>query len=200
MNFISHIQYWLGEIPLPSQLDRSHRYMLHLFDTPSYTYYLLDQLLKQIQVVAVIHNGNLSSQLRLSEFPHHTKTYEDHLQLFANLLERHQLSELYICLSPEDHPPSIERILPFAVTFKSYGQVQICDLNCHFAYDANNLPAVKDTLCLTRKKSINFRNSRPEWTPSIKSNHYVELLDLETQTLWKLPYPHSSNAKFITAT
>lgn len=200
MNFISHIQYWLGEIPLPSQLDRSHRYMLHLFDTPSYTYYLLDQLLNRINVVAVIHNGNLSSQLKLSQYPHHTKTYEDHLQLFANLLERHKLSELYICLSPEDHPQSIERILPFACTFSDFGQVKIHNLSCQFAYDARNLPSSNGAFNLTRKRQLNFHSKKSEWTPDIKSNHYIELIDLETQTVWKLPYPHSSSAKVSTAT
>lgn len=191
MNLIPQIQYWLGIIPLPEQIDRSHTYILHLFDTPSYTYLLLDHLLRVLKVDAVIHNGNLSSQLNLTKNPHSKMEYEAHLEIFARILETHDISKLFICLSPQDHEQSIRRALPFASIHAPFGQATIGNQSYAFAYYQNNLPDSMDDFRLTPKKSIHFTTQKINWNTNKSDNFFIELIDTTTKAIWKLPYPHN---------
>lgn len=197
MNFISQIQYWLGEIPLPNEMDKSHSYVVHLFDTPSYTYLLLNKLLSQVNVTAVIHNGNLSSQIDLSKFPFKTIAYESHLNLFAKVLKRHQIDQLYICLSPIDHTQSIQRTLPYATVFEHYGEAYIEDFHFVFSYDRKNLPERSGDFNLSRNLPFQINPWHIDWTPNIRGGYFIELIDLVTREIWKLPYPQGYQPKLV---
>lgn len=200
MNFISQIQYWLGEIPLPNEMDKSHSYVVHLFDTPSYTYLLLSKLLSQLNVSAVIHNGNLSSQIDLSKFPYKTITYESHLNLFAKVLRKHHIDQLYICLSPIDHTQSIKRKLPHAIVFEKFGEAFVEDYHFVFAYDQKDLPEISGDFNLFRNLPFQINPWHIDLTPNIKGGYFIELIDLSTKETWKLPYPQGYQPTLVQIT
>ena len=195
MSFISQIRYWLGEIPLPNEMDKSHSYVVHLFDTPSYAYLLLNKLFSQLNVSAIIHNGNLSSQIDLSVSPHKTIAYESHLNLFAKVLRKHQIHQLYICLSPIDHSQSIKRALPNADVFEEYGEAIIEDFHFVFAYDQKNLPDISGDFNLVRNLPFQINPWHIDLTPNLKGVYFIELIDLATRESWKIPYPQGYQPK-----
>jgi hypothetical protein len=180
MKLINHIQYWLGEFPLPIHIDSTHEYVLHLYDTPGYAYLTLDQIFKKIKVVAVIHNGNLIKELSITQHPNYISQYESNLHVLSRVLDFHQIRDLYICLGSEDHLQSLYRIFPKAIIFEKYGEITINHQLFGFAHDKSNLLNTNYDVVLVRNNHFHAHNLKNIFMPDNPHEFHFELIDTTT--------------------
>lgn len=134
MRLITYINQFLGEIIFPKSLNPNSAYILHLFNTPSYTYVMLDRLLSTGAIVAIIHSGNLCSDFSVRKDPSKIITYEDNLHLLRRLVTKHNIQDFALSLSRHDHLPSIKRVLPNAQIYETSGTLKLLNRTYHFSH------------------------------------------------------------------
>lgn len=139
MNLITYINQFLGEINFPKSLNPNSAYILHLFNTPSYTYVMLDRLLSTGAIVAVIHSGNLCSDFSVRKHPSRIMTYEDNLHMLRRLIARHNIKDFALTLSRHDHLPSVKRVLPNAKIYENVGVLKLLNRTYYFSHHPHHL-------------------------------------------------------------
>lgn len=187
MNLLNQIKYWLGDIPIPSTLSRTQPYLLHLFDTHSYTFMSIEQLLTKLNIVAVVHSGNLCRQINLATNPELICIYEQQLAVFSKALLLHDITDVYISLGPTDHFQSIKRVLPLSQLVQDCGEFNLYGQRFSYGYDKQQQASHLCTIKLYSRKD--FRNIRYDNAPffGFFSRSYIELINLETAEVHKLP-------------
>lgn len=149
MSLITYFNQFLGEIYFPKSLNPNSAYILHLFNTPSYTYVMLDRLLSTGAIVAIIHSGNLCSDFSVKQQPSKIIAYEDNLNLLRKLVHKHKIRDFALTLSRHDHLPSIKRALPDAMIFETIGLLKLLNRTYYFSYQPHNLGNESEPSSLT---------------------------------------------------
>ncbi len=189
MNLFRCIPNWFGHITCPDAIDPKRTYALHLFDTPGYAYVLLDRFLTPLNIRGIIHTGNLSSKLSLENYPQQIIEYEEHLHIFSQLVKKHHIDQIYISLSPNDHFPSIKRMLPHANIFDGNGLATIDHRQFAFAYSKKQLPSTRLAHSLFRKTFLEIEHASFLPYKPLKEAYYFELIDLDTTEIFPIKLP-----------
>lgn len=189
MNLFRRLPSWFGHIDCPPDLDLEKVYVLHLFDTPGYAYVLLDHFLSRFQIGMLIHTGNLSSKLSIHTYPEQISEYENHLNILSHLIKKHRIEQCYISLSPNDHLPSIQRMLPNAKIYKDHGEVKIENIHFLFAHQQNLLPRTTYGFPLYRRRCADIDLPNQFGFTDWSHCYYFELIDPHSQSIYPIKFP-----------
>lgn len=185
MSLHDSIRQLTGSLPLLDTNNDRSRYLLRLSDTHCYVYFLLNQLLSELNVVGIIHTGGLSASINMTIHKHLLLTYEEHLSHLSTLCQQHHIDHLWIRPKEQDHLPSIKRILPQSVLITDDSILELNDRSFKFLEnDFNTCPTGNYS-----RQNVELWRFR-QLIHGVKCRSQIELINLDTDTItsYSLPF------------
>lgn len=106
INFFKRI---LGKIIVPSSLINDDPKLVHISDTPSFTYVELVKMIKTIQPKYVVHTGDISDDIKLELYPWKLDLYESNIKRLSYKLRNIASVKMYFCVGNHDNTDVLKK-------------------------------------------------------------------------------------------
>lgn len=92
----------LGKIIIPKNIINDDPKLIHISDTPSFTYVELVRMIKTIQPEYIIHTGDISDDIKLELYPWKLDLYEANIKRLSSKLNELSGVQIYFCVGNHD--------------------------------------------------------------------------------------------------
>lgn len=178
---------------IPESLrDMAPPLVIHVSDTPGFTYRYIFRLVRQLEPAALIHTGDLIDDIKLEVRPAELGGYARRLRSIIRKLEQLPVEEIYLVPGNHDDTDSILSIVERSVVLpeKSWIELEgLCFFLSHRFYDievdadfylfGHNLP------------EMTWVNRR---TITLNGIPNINIISLSTRSIYTLGYPAGTDS------
>lgn len=186
----------LGGIYAPSRFRvRPRRLLVHISDTPSFTYPALERLFKAILPKVIIHTGDLADEVKLELFPAFTERYHTRVSELLAILRATGASTV-IAAGNHDDLSFLRASAPWCQLVESAAVVSPAGFRCAVAHRADEALRLGEEYTLFghdlgHKSSFNLGPEGPKIL--LNGIEAISVIDLDTRVQTALPWPSGTN-------
>lgn len=99
----------LGRIIVPKNILNDDPKLIHISDTPSFTYVELVRMIKLIKPEYIIHTGDISDDIKLELYPWKLDIYESNIRRLSAKLKGFPSIKMYFCIGNHDNSEVLKK-------------------------------------------------------------------------------------------
>jgi predicted phosphodiesterase len=161
---LARLQQRMADMPVipPEVKDTASIKLLHIGDTPSYSYPYYEALIQRIKPDVLIHTGDFVDEVKVGRIPAFLalEEYETGLARIGEILKNSGAKTVYIVPGNNDIPQLMKHYMPFAQLIEPNTQLTIAGVSCTLGHTCQE--ATKESLWSFYGHGLTGETWRPE--------------------------------------
>ena len=125
------LEVYLGELKIPEDFTTTKTgKILHIGDTHSAHYPLIERIIEQVKPDIIIHTGDLVDEVKTGRIPNTREEYTEGVKKLAAILENSGAKQIYVTPGSNDIADVLKTYLPFAQIVAPNTVISIDGISC----------------------------------------------------------------------
>ncbi|QXM06299.1 metallophosphoesterase family protein [Crassaminicella indica] len=193
INFKKLFYYLIGSVYIPEELFNSNeKILLHISDTPSNFFSVLNYLLSKLKPTYIVHTGDLVDNIKLEIYPYRLDDYIKKVNRIIEILENSSAKNIYLALGNHDNKKVVNNITKRSHIIEKSGIINIEDIEIKISHFPNEIKnSTTQYNLFGHDLTINSKiEDEKIYLNGILS---INIILLESKKLFTLPYPYGTD-------
>ncbi len=187
VNYLFKGFYLPAEVLLAGQ--SGEKVILHLSDTPSFTYRAIYRLVQKLDPAVIIHTGDLADDIKLELNPNCSYLYKETVKTFLGALERTGAEKIYIVPGNHDMETFLREKITRAQVVSEGTIITLNGRRIGLAHALENVPFDVDIGLYGH----NFERPEKEIPPVLNGVDSINIIMYPSWAVHRIPYPVGTN-------
>lgn len=188
-----YISYLFKGFYLPAEVltagQSGEKVILHLSDTPSFTYRVIYRLLQKLDPAVIIHTGDLADDIKLELNPGSSTQYMQAVKPFLDTLERTGAEKIYVVPGNHDLEKYLREEADRVQVVSEGTTITVSGRRIGLAHALENIPKGVDIGLYGH----NFDRPEKEIPPVLNGVDSINIILYPSWSVHRVPYPVGTN-------